>query len=191
MNNTTIINLLKNRIREVTVTDSATNESKTVVKGVNLKAKDFASRDEWKAYSRRLLDLIPAMHAAAAALDNKDADFTAARKNAMEHLQGIANLLCNIGGAEKFTIQKRDVNYIVRLAYSRKLDKDNKTVTVNVKSKSALQTLVEDVLYYHLNGLHVPNVTITNSAQVAIDKAKIADAAAAEGKKNESTAVAA
>lgn len=194
MNNTTnntIANLLKNRIREVTVTDTATNESKTTVKAVNLKASDFSDRTEWKAYSRRLLELAPIMKATAAAMDSKDETFTAARKEAVAAVQGLVNLICNVAELEKFTVQKKDINYIVRLAYGRKVDKENKLTRVDVKSKTALQSLVEDVIFYHVNGLKLPDITLTDSTQTALDKAHLADAKAAEGKDNEVKTVAA
>lgn len=177
--NNNLANLIKNRIREVTTTDTATNETKTTVKAVNLRASDFSDKAEWKAYSRRLLELAPIMQTAATAFDGKDdAAFTAARKTAVDAMQGIVGLLCNVAGLEKFTVQKKDVNYILRLAYGRKVDKENKAVTVTVKSKSALQTLVEDVIYYHANGLKLPAVGVTDATQTALDKLKIADAKA-------------
>ncbi len=176
--NTNIIKtLLAARIREVTTTDSATNESKTTVKAVNLKASDFSDKSEWKAYSRRLLDLSPVMMKAAAAFDSKDEAFTAARKEAVEALQGIVNLLSNVGGFDKFNVQKKDVNYIIRLAYGRKVDKEGKKTVVTVKSKSALQTLVEDVIFYHINNMKLPDVTMTLATQTAIAKAQEKDAA--------------
>ena len=92
-NTTTIANLLKNRIREVTVTDTATNEIKTTVKAVNLKASDFSDKTEWKAYNRRILDLAPTMKAVAVAMDSKDEAFTAVRKDAVTAVQGIVNLI--------------------------------------------------------------------------------------------------
>lgn len=164
-------NLIKNRIREVTTTDTATNETKTTVKAVNLRSSDFSDKSEWKVYSHRLLELAPIMQNAAAAFDGKDdTAFTAARKAAVEAMQGIVNTLCNVAGLDKFTVQKKDVNYVLRLAYGRRLDKDNKTVSVTVKSKSALQTLVEDVIYYHVNGLKLPNVTMTAATETALAK---------------------
>lgn len=187
----TIANLLKNRIREVTVTDTATNESKTTVKAVNLKAGDFSNRNEWKAYSRRLLELAPIMKATAAAMDSKDETFTAARKEAVAAVQGLVNLICNVAELDKFTVQKKDINYIVRLAYGRKVDKENKLTRVDVKSKTALQSLVEDVIFYHVNGLKLPDITLTDSTQTALDKAHLADAKAAEGKEAEVKTVAA
>lgn len=188
---TTVANLLKNRIREVTITDTATNETKTTVRAVNLKASDFSDRVEWKAYSRRMLELAPIMKAAAVAMDSKDEAFTAARKEAVAAVQGIVNLICNVAGLEKFTVQKKDINYILRLAYGRKVDKDNKCTRIDVKSKTALQSLVEDVIFYHVNGLKLPDITLTNATQEAIDKMHIADAKAAEGKNAEVKTVAA
>lgn len=178
--NDTIKTLLTSRIREVTTTDHATNESKTTVKAVNLRASDFSDKSEWKAYSRFLLNLSPVMMKAAAAFDGKDESFAAARKEAVEALQSIVNLLSNVGGLDKFTVQKKDVNYIIRLAYGRKVDKEGKKTVVTVKSKTALQTLVEDVIFYHINGMKLPDVTMTMATQTAIAKAQEKDAAAKE-----------
>ncbi len=191
MNSTNIANLLKNRIREVTMTDTATNETKTTIKAVNLKASDFSDRAEWKAYSRRMLELAPIMKTAAVAMDSKDEAFSTARKEAVAAVQGIVNLICNVAKLEKFTVQKKDINYILRLAYGRKVDKDNKLTRIDVKSKTALQSLVEDVIFYHVNGLKLPDITLTDATQEAIDKMHLADAKAAEGKNAEVKTVAA
>ena len=68
------------------------------------------------------------------------------------------------------------IHYIVRLAYGRKVDKDSKRTRIDVKSKTALQSLVEDVIFYHVNGLKLPDITLTDVTQTAIDKMHIADA---------------
>lgn len=188
--NNTLKNLIVNRIREVTVTDSATGESKTTTKAVNLKAGDFQTKDNWKAYNRALLEFAPIMQKAAAALDGTDeSEKTAARKAAVNAMQNIVNIICKAAALDAYTVQKKEINYIARLAYARKLDKDTKEIRVDVKSKNALQTLFEDILYYRVNGKKLPSVTLTDSAQAALDKAHMADAKAAQGKANETKTI--
>lgn len=171
-NTNAVFTAISNRFRDITTTDKVTGETSTAYRGVNLRTKDFTDSTEWKAYSRRLLELSPVMQSAAVAFDSsKEEAFTAARKQAVEHLQGIVNLLSRAAGFEKFTIQKKDVNYIIRLAYGRKIDREHKAGTiVTVKSKFALQTLVEDVLFYHINGLKLPSVTMTTATETALAK---------------------
>lgn len=184
-NTNAVLTAITNRFRDIDTIDKLTGETSTAYLGVNLRTKDFADTSEWKAYSRRLLELSPVMQSAAVAFDSsKEESFTAARKQAVEHLQGIVNLLSHAAGFEKFTVQKKDVNYIIRLAYGRKVDKGNKSGTiVTVKSKSALQTLVEDVIYYHINGLKLPSVTMTTATETALAKLSGEDTAKkAEGK---------
>ena len=203
MNTTTTMNpaavtvtpaaLLKSRVKSVTTTIDGV--SKTAVRAVNLRRADFTGADakqEWAGYSRRLLDLAPLVQAAAAVADDDENGYFAARKPAYIALKGLADYLCNVSGVGKIALKKSDVDYLVRFGYNRRVNKDfdpaapisdtNAPITVTVKSKSGLQALVEDIMYFRLNGLDVPAVALTTNTAEALKKAREADAAAAAKK---------
>ena len=185
--------LLKSRVKSVTTTIDGV--SKTAVRAVNLRRADFTGADakqEWAGYSRRLLDLAPLVQAAAAVADDDENGYFAARKPAYIALKGLADYLCNVSGVGKIALKKSDVDYLVRFGYNRRVNKDfdpaapisdtNAPITVTVKSKSGLQALVEDIMYFRLNGLDVPAVALTTNTAEALKKAREADAAAAAKK---------
>ena len=185
--------LLKNRVKSVTTTIDGV--SKTAVRAVNLRRANFTGADakqEWAGYSRRLLDLAPMVQAAAAVADDDENGYFAARKPAYVALKGLADYLCNVSGVGKIALKKSDVDYLVRFGYNRRVNKDfdpaapisdtNAPIMVTVKSKSGLQALVEDIMYFRLNGLDVPAVSLTANTAEALKKAREADAAAAAKK---------
>lgn len=194
MENTTIktpAELLKSRVKSVTVTIDG--KSKTSVRAINLRRSDFSGADarlEWAGYSRRLLDLAPLVRDAAAVADDDENGYFAARKPAYIQLKALADYLCNVSGAPKIALKKSDVDYLVRFGYNRRVNKHfnpaapisstNAPIIVTVKSKSGLQALVEDVLYFRLNGMDVPSVSLTDATAAALAKAAENDKAAAE-----------
>ena len=183
--------LLKSRVKSVTTTIDGV--SKTAVRAVNLRRADFTGADakqEWAGYSRRLLDLAPMVQAAAAVADDDENGYFTARKPAYVALKGLADYLCNVSGVGKIALKKSDVDYLVRFGYNRRVNKNfnpaapisstNAPIIVTVKSKSGLQALVEDVLYFRLNGMDVPAVSLTDATAAALAKAAENDKAAAE-----------
>lgn len=185
--------LLKNRVKSVTTTIDGI--SKTAVRAVNLRRADFTGADakkEWAGYSRRLLALSVWVKAAAAVADDDENGYFAARKPAYIALKGLADYLCNVSGVGKIALKKSDVDYLVRFGYNRRVNRNfdpaapisdtNAPITVTVKSKSGLQALVEDIMYFRLNGLDVPAVALTTNTAEALKKAREADAAAAAKK---------
>lgn len=183
--------LLKSRVKSVTTTIDGV--SKTAVRAVNLRRSDFTGADakqEWAGYSRRLLDLAPMVQAAAAVADDDENGYFTARKPAYVALKGLADYLCNVSGVGKIALKKSDVDYLVRFGYNRRVNRNfdpaapisdtNAPITVTVKSKSGLQALVEDIMYFRLNGLDVPAVSLTANTADALAKAAAADRAAAE-----------
>lgn len=190
---TTPAALLKNRVKTVTTTIDGV--SKSAVRAVNLRRADFAmdnARLVWAGYSRRLLALSVWVKAAAAVADDDENGYFSARKPAYIALKGIADYLCNVSSVGKIALKKSDVDYLVRFGYNRRVNKDfnpaapisetNAPITVTVKSKSGLQALVEDIMYFRLNGLDVPAVALTTNTADALKKAREADAAAAAKK---------
>lgn len=200
MNTTTAMNpaavtvtpaaLLKSRVKSVTTTIDGV--SKTAVRAVNLRRSDFTGADakqEWAGYSRRLLDLAPLVQAAAAVADDDENGYFTARKPAYVALKGLADYLCNVSGVGKIALKKSDVDYLVRFGYNRRVNRDfdpaapvsaaNAPILVTVKSKSGLQALVEDIMYFRLNGLDVPAVSLTDATAAALAKAAAAEKAAA------------
>lgn len=184
--------LLKNRVKSVTTTIDGI--SKTAVRAVNLRRADFTganAKKEWAGYSRRLLALSVWVKAAAVADDDEDGYFTA-RKPAYVALKGLADYLCNVSNVGKIALKKSDVDYLVRFGYNRRVNRNfdpaapisdtNAPITVTVKSKSGLQALVEDIMYFRLNGLDVPAVALTTNTAEALKKAREADTAAAAKK---------
>lgn len=183
MSNTNNIQaMLQNRYRDITITDKVTGESKDVYRAVNLRAADFPTRDDGRQYGKNILKIAPVLMAYAIAADDKDeSKRIEAKNNALEAVQRLVNFIAHAGGFKPFTVQKADINYIIRLAYVRKLDRTGKTgVKVEVKSKSAIQALFEDVCSYRLNGKRVPKVTVSDTAQTALDKLELAEKKAAE-----------
>lgn len=185
--------LLKNRVKSVTTTIDGI--SKTAVRAVNLRRADFTGADakkEWAGYSRRLLALSVWVKAAAAVADDDENGYFAARKPAYVALKGLADYICNVSGVGKIALKKSDVDYLVRFGYNRRVNRNfdpaapisdtNTPITVTVKSKSGLQALVEDIMYFRLNGLDVPAVALTTNTAEALKKAREADAAAAAKK---------
>lgn len=183
MSNTNNIQaMLQHRYRDITITDKVTGESKDVYRAVNLRAADFPTRDDGRQYGKNILKIAPVLMAYAIAADDKDESRRIeAKNNALEAVQRLVNFIAHAGEFKPFTVQKADINYIIRLAYVRKLDRTGKTgVKVEVKSKSAIQALFEDVCSYRLNGKRVPKVTVSDTAQTALDKLELAEKKAAE-----------
>lgn len=181
-NTNNVKNALVNRYRDITITDKLTNETKEVYRAVNLKTSDFESRNEGMTYTRNLRTVAPFLANYAAVIDsgNEDARLEA-RKDALAMLQRLVDYLAHAGGFDTFTVQKKELNYVIRLAYVRKLDRVNKTgVTVEVKSKTALQSLIEDIVSYRLNGKKLPSVKLSDTMQAELDKQAIRDKEAAE-----------
>lgn len=174
--------MLQNRYRDITITDKTTGESKDVYRAVNLRASDFPTKEDGRQYGKNLLKVAPVLMAYAIAADDKDeSKRIEAKNNALEAVQRLVNFIAHAGGFKPFTVQKADINYIIRLAYARKLDRTGKTgVKVEVKSKTAIQALFEDVCSYRLNGKRVPKVTISDTTQAALDKAELSEKKAVE-----------
>ena len=185
-NNTTkIAQYLKNRIREVETIDSATKERSINLRAVNLRASDFSDRAEFKGYKTRSAQLAAAVHAYDNAKTNEEKSTT--KKTAISALQAIYDYFKTVAKIDGLTAQEVDIKYIKRLQANRKLNKADKVIEVNQKSLSAFMSLVEDCLYFRLNGLKFPTFNQSKTVAAEIEKAKAEQAKTEEKAKTEKT----
>lgn len=153
---TNLTNLIKNHYTDVTTINAATNESETKFKAVNLKAKDFESKVRWNVYKGDLAFL-------SAELKHYDAE--ASKEDGKSDIEGIKAALLEIfkdfadwtdGEIIVRHVKRADVRYILRFGFGKKIDQTERREINVVKSLSGIQTLVENLLYFHANGLDVP-----------------------------------
>lgn len=178
MTNTNPAICLKNRIREVETIDKVTNERKNTVRAVNLRASDFASRDEYKAYKLRVARLASALFAYDKAATNEER--AEAKKQSLACLQAIYDYLATVAKIESYAAQEVEVKYLKRLQAARRLNKDERTIEVNQKSLTAFAALVEDVIYFRLNGLKLPTMNTAKTVAAVLEKADEEEKQAAE-----------
>ena len=164
---TNLYNLIKNHYTDVTTINAATNESETKFKAVNLKAKDFDNKSRWTLYKRDLAFLsytLKQYDAQMSAEDGKsDADgIRDALKVIFQHFAIWTN-----GDIIIRHVKRADVRYILRFGYGKKIDQTERREINVVKSLSGIQTLVENLLYFHVNGLDVPKTEYSaNTAKI-------------------------
>lgn len=178
MTNTNVEICLKNRIREVETLDKVTNERKNTVRAVNLRASDFTSRDEYKGYKLRIARLASALFAYDKAATNEERAET--KKESLACLQSIYDYLATVAKIESYTAQEVEVKYLKRLQAARRLNKDERTIEVNQKSLAAFAALVEDVIYFRLNGLKLPTMNASKTVAAVLEKAAAEEAKNAE-----------
>lgn len=178
MTKTNVSICLKNRIREVETLDKVTNERKNTLRAVNLRASDFARRDEYKLYKLRIARLAKALKA----YDEAEADTSRAeaKKQALVCLQSIYDYLSTVAKIEAYTAQEVEIKYIKRLQAARRLNKEAHEIEVNQKSLSAFAALVEDVIYFRLNGLKLPTMNASKTVAAVLEKAAEEEKQAAE-----------
>ena len=175
---TTLYNLIKNHYTDVTTINAATNESETKFKAVNLKAKDFESKARWTLYKRDLAFLSAAL---------KQYDVEASKEDGKGDTDGIKEALKTIfnhfatwtnGDIIIRHIKRADVRYILRFGFGKKIDQIERREINMVKSLSGIQTLVENLLYFHANGLDVPKTEYSaNTAKLLLQMAEEAEKA--------------
>lgn len=178
MTKTNVSICLKNRVREVETLDKATNERKNTLRAVNLRASDFASRDEYKAYKLRIARLAEALKA----YDEAETDTSRfeTKAVALENLQSVYDFLSTVAKIEAYTAQEVEIKYINRLQAARRLNKEAHEIEVNQKSLSAFAALVEDVIYFRLNGLKLPTMNASKTVAAVLEKAAEEEKQAAE-----------
>ena len=173
-----LYNLIKNHYADVTTVNAATNESETKFKAVNLKAKDFESKARWTLYKRDLAILSAAL---------KQYDVEASKEDGGNSTDGIKTALKNI--FEHFAtwtdgeiiirhVKRADVRYILRFGYGKKIDQTERREINVVKSLSGIQTLIENLLYFHVNGMEIPKAEYSaNTAKLLLQMAEEAEKA--------------
>ena len=162
---TTIATLLANRHRDVQTVDTVTGATRTALRSVNLRRSDFADKAEWQGYRNYIVALAHDLEVYAQA--DTDNAAQAARKAAIDVLQQLYNYLHTVAKTPAITAQKIDFSYIANLQARRKLDKDTANPVVLQKSLAALQGLVEDCVYWRVNGKRPPKLTQTAATQKA------------------------
>lgn len=182
-NTTKIANYLKNRIREVETIDSTTKERTVNLRAVNLRTSDFSDRAEFKGYKTRTAKLATAVHAYDNAKTNDEKATT--KKTAISALQAIYDYFKTVAKIDGLTAQEVDIKYIKRLQAIRKLNKTDKIIEVNQKSLSAFMGLVEDCIYFRLNGLKFPTFNQSKTVVAEIEKAKAEQAKTEEKAKTD------
>lgn len=178
MTKTNVSICLKNRIREVETLDKATNERKNTLRAVNLRASDFASRDEYKGYKLRIARLAEALKAYDEA--ETDTSRSETKAAALASLQSVYDFLSTVAKIEALEAFQSDLKYIIRLQAARRLNKDAHEIEVNQKSLSAFAALVEDVIYFRLNGLKLPTMNTAKTVAAVLEKADEEEKRAAE-----------
>ena len=151
-----LYNLIRNHYTDVTTINAATNEIETKFRAVNLKAKDFDNKSRWTLYKRDLAILSAAL---------KKYDSEASKEDGKGDTDGIRNVLKAIfqhfaiwtnGDIIIRHVKRADVRYILRFGFGKKIDQNERREINVVKSLSGIQTLVENLIYFHVNGLDVP-----------------------------------
>lgn len=175
---TNLYNLIKNHYTDVMTINAATNESETKYKTVNLKAKDFESKARWTLYKRDIAALSAAL---------KQYDIEASKEDGGNSTEGIKAALKDV--FEHFAtwtdgeiivrhVKRADVRYILRFGFGKKIDQTERREINVVKSLSGIQTLVENLLYFHVNGLDVPKTEYSaNTAKLLFQMAEEAEKA--------------
>ena len=173
-----LYNLIKNHYTDVTTINAATNESEIKYRAVNLKAKDFDNKSRWTLYKRDLAILSAAL---------KQYDVEASKEDGGNSTDGIKTALKDI--FEHFAtwtdgeiivrhVKRADVRYILRFGFGKKIDQTERREINIVKSLSGIQTLVENLLYFHANGLDVPKTEYSaNTAKVLLQMTEEAEKA--------------
>lgn len=175
---TNLYNLIKNHYTDVTTINAATNESETKFKAVNLKAKDFESKARWTLYKRDLAFLSYTLKQYDAETSKEDGknDTDAIRdalKVIFEHFATWTD-----GEIVVRHVKRADVRYILRFGFGKKIDQTERREINVVKSLSGVQTLVENLLYFHANGLDVPKTEYSaNTAKLLLQMAEEAEKA--------------
>ena len=175
---TNLYNLIKNHYTDVTTINAATNESETKFKAVNLKAKDFDNKSRWTLYKRDLALLSAAL---------KQYDVEASKEDGGNSTEGIRDALKVIfqhfaiwtnGDIIIRHVKRADVRYILRFGFGKKIDQNERREINIVKSLSGVQTLVENLLYFHVNGIDVPKTEYSaNTAKILLQMTEEAEKA--------------
>lgn len=175
---TNLTNLIKNHYTDVTTINAATNESETKFKAVNLKAKDFDSKAHWNSYKRDLAILSETLKQYDAEMSAEDGKADANKiKNV---LSCIFNEFANWTNGDIIIrhVKRADVRYILRFGFGKKIDQTERREINVVKSLSGIQTLVENLLYFHVNGMEIPKVEYSaNTAKLLLQMAEEAEKA--------------
>lgn len=173
-----LYNLIRNHYTDVTTINAATNESETKYRAVNLKAKDFESKARWTLYKRDLALLSAALKQYDAETSKEDGGnstdgIKAALKDIFEHFATWTN-----GEIIVRHVKRADVRYILRFGYGKKIDQTERREINVVKSLSGIQTLVENLLYFHVNGMEIPKTEYSaNTAKLLLQMAEEAEKA--------------
>ena len=173
-----LCHLIKNHYTDVTTVNAATNESETKFKAVNLKAKDFDNKSRWTLYKRDLAFLSYTL---------KQYDAEESKEDGKGDTDGIRDALKIIfqhfaiwtnGDIIIRHVKRADVRYILRFGFGKKIDQIERREINVVKSLSGIQTLVENLLYFHVNGLDVPKTEYSaNTAKLLLQMAEEAEKA--------------
>lgn len=173
-----LYNLIRNHYTDVTTINAATNESEIKFKAVNLKAKDFDNKSRWTLYKRDLAFLSYTL---------KQYDAQMCTEDGKNDTDGIRDALKIIfqhfaiwtdGDIIIRHVKRADVRYILRFGFGKKIDQTERREINVVKSLSGIQTLVENLLYFHVNGLEIPKAEYSaNTAKLLFQMAEEAEKA--------------
>ena len=173
-----LYNLIRNHYTDVTTINAATNESETKFRAVNLKAKDFESKARWTLYKRDLALLSAALKQYDAETSKEDGGnstegIKAVLKDIFEHFETWTD-----GDIIVRHVKRADVRYILRFGFGKKIDQTERREINVVKSLSGIQTLVENLLYFHVNGMEIPKTEYSaNTAKLLLQMAEEAEKA--------------
>lgn len=187
----TINNIIRSPYQTLETINKEDGSTTTRAITARLKAENFTTKAEYSAYNamsanlgRLLVDVYATDNSKTGGNNANNDLFTAARKAAMAHIQGMYDYLRrNDKSLPAATISKRDVAYIIGVAYVRKLDKETMKPHIYVKSPAALHTAIMDVFHCAATGEALPTAELTLSQQTALAKIQEREAKAAEKEK--------
>lgn len=187
----TITNIIRAPYQTLETTNKEDGSTMTRAITARLKAENFTTKAEYSAYNamtaklgRLLVDVYATDNSKMGGSNANNEAFTAARKTAMTHIQGMYDYLRrNDKDLPAATISKRDVAYIIGVAYVRKLDKETMKPHIYVKSPAALHTAIMDVFHCAATGEALPTAELTLSQQTALAKIQERESKSAEVEK--------
>lgn len=144
--------------------ETVTKDGMTIQRPRALRKSDVDAQ-QWAGYKSRIEAVADTVHAYIRTAD-EGKDVTTSRKKAVEAVQAFADHIILMSGmkGQEITIQKRDIDFLVRVAVSRRHDKDsNIKIKYSVKSDTSFASIVLDVLYLKYNGFAL---TVNGSKQI-------------------------
>lgn len=145
---TTMFNAIKNNHYEV-VEVTANGETKTVLAENQLKSADFASKEDFADYKRRVFTLLNALYNAKTNLSRSDNRAVYAQRN-------LAQTLCvECFGMEKCELTYGELDYLAEHARRSVKSVEDVTHVFRMAGEDGFRRVFERVMCWHINGIKV------------------------------------